>query len=649
MQRKESENILGTFFGQLYDGPIHDDYWHEHTIDESYNSDAVAHLGNSIRGERYRVFLVCIGLVLLVILGRFFAMQIVSGSNYAIASKGNRQRIIPIPSERGSIYDIRGKRLTENVPNFSVAIVPQDLPRSDEERTLVVHTLADLTEQSPEEIRAAIEKYGNYSFDSITILEDIDYESALKLQIEAVEMPGIRILRGSKRLYLSFAEGKDVPSSISHSLGYLSKLSPEELDDLYDDGYLPSDTIGKAGVERSYERSLRGLYGKQTIEVDVLGKEQGKISEVAPVPGKHLRLTIDVELQEVLERIMREEMEIAGKSKAAAVALDPRDGSIRALVSIPSYNNNDFSGGISSEAYSAYSSNPDNPLFNRAIGGTYPSGSTIKPAIAAAALEEGIITPNTSIISSGGINVGDWFFPDWQAGGHGITDVRRSIAWSVNTFYYYIGGGYQDFAGLGVEKITQYLRSIGFAARLGLDIPGEAEGFLPSREWKEERKNERWYIGDTYNLSIGQGDLLVTPLQIASMTAAFANGGTVYQPHVMDALIDPITKQEELFSAKQIREDIASDIHVDTIKQGMKDCVDYGSCRRLSLLPFTSGAKTGTAQWSTTKEPHAWFTSFAPYESPEIVLTVLVEEGEGGSLIGAPITKNFYDWWGSHR
>ena len=229
-----------------------------------------------------------------------------------------------------------------------------------------------------------------------------------------------------------------------------------------------------------------------------------------------------------------------------------------------------------------------------------------------------------------------------------MTNVRHSLAQSVNTFYYYIGGGYNNFDGLGVDRITTYLKKFGFAKKLGIDILGEATGFLPSKQWKQDQKGERWYIGDTYNLSIGQGDLLVTPLQIAAMTTVVANNGTLYKPHVVQKLIDPISKKESPIEPEIIRSNFINPVYLSTIRAGMRDCVTYGSCLRLSLLSFEAAGKTGTAQWNRNKEPHAWFTSFAPYENPEIVLTVLVEEGGGGSRIAAPIAYEFYDWWGRY-
>jgi penicillin-binding protein 2 len=271
----------------------------------------------------------------------------------------------------------------------------------------------------------------------------------------------------------------------------------------------------------------------------------------------------------------------------------------------------------------------------------------VKPAIAAAALAEGIITPNTTVQSSGGIRVGTTFFPDWKAGGHGLTNVRKAIALSVNTFFYTVGGGYGNFIGLGVDRLTMWLRNFGLGKKTGLDIPGESSGFVPSKEWKERTKGERWYVGDTYNLSIGQGDLLVTPLQVALWTAEIANGGFSIVPHV----VGRIGNDDKVFIATSTHSPVAivNSSIIQVVQQGMRDNVMYGSGRSLSTLSFSASGKTGTAQWRNDKPNHAWFTSYAPSESPEIVVTVLLEEGIEGSLTAVPIAKKILQAWNDQR
>jgi len=615
-----------------------------------------SHIGSSFSHKNFLLLFWFVVVCLILIFSRLFYLQFVRGDIYRLLAETNRQRIIPIPSERGLIFDRLGVQLTQNIPNFALSVVPQDLPRDNENLNKIIQKLAEITGQDFFKIADTIEKYKYYQRDSIIIQEDIPYETALILQIKAADLPGIHIQRGSKRLYFHDESAIDINNlaiqgfnSLSHILGYVGKLSPEELKEYYEKGYLPSDSLGKTGVEKTYESYLRGVYGRKRIEVNAQGIEQAVLAEEPPTAGLHVILSIDSEMQKNLEYLIKKRLVKQGKSKVAGIVMNPQNGEILALVSLPSFDNNDFSGGIDVATYNSYLQDEDHPLFNRAISGTYPSGSVIKPAIASAALQEGVINANTSILSVGGLAVGPWFFPDWLSGGHGQTNVRKSIAWSINTFYYYIGGGYGDFVGLGVKRITDYLKKFGFGDKLGIDIPAEASGFLPSKEWKEEVKGEHWYIGDTYNLSIGQGDFLTTPLQIASMTATVANGGTLYKPHLVHGVIDSLLDEEQDFEAEVISSGFIDKNNIETVRLGMKDCTDYGSCWDLRGLSISSGGKTGTAQWSNNKNTHAWFTSFAPFDHPQIVVTILVEEGGEGSEVAEPIAGEFYKWWIENR
>jgi penicillin-binding protein 2 len=263
--------------------------------------------------------------------------------------------------------------------------------------------------------------------------------------------------------------------------------------------------------------------------------------------------------------------------------------------------------------------------------------------VAAAALAEGLIIPTTSFLSTGGLTIGSWFFPDWKVGGHGETNVGKAIAESVNTFFYIIGGGFDAFTGLGVERITSYARLFGFGSLTGLDLPNEGEGFLPSKEWKEEVKGERWYVGDTYHLAIGQGDLLVTPLQMAVALSTVANGGTKYEPHVAKAVGDQWILPKGTVLPEELRQAIK------IVREGMRQTVTSGSARRLNSLPLAAAGKTGTAQIGGSSETHAWFTGFAPYENPEIAVVVLIEEGGEGSSTAVPVAENIFRWWYQNR
>lgn len=604
-----------------------------------------SYLGTSISPKKNFILSLLVMIGLLLIFSKTFYLQIIKGNFNRGLAEGNRIRLRPIVSERGIIYDRFRKELVENVPNFSLAIIPQDLPRDSQKREEIVNKVVELTTVPREQITDLLKKYSSYSYASLVIKENLNYESALKLYIRSSELPGISIEKGSKRKYKVDNESVSSTLSFSHLLGYLGKLNDEEADRLKDDGYLLFDNIGKTGLEKIYESELRGKYGLKKVEVDALGHEQNVLAEDPPQAGKNLILTIDIEAQKKLELLTKNMLAVTGRKKAAAIAMDPRDGAILALVSWPAFDNNEFSGGISRQNYDKYIQDQNNPLFNRAIGGTYPSGSTIKLIIAAAGLQEKIITSHTAFLSVGGLQIGDRIFRDWKAGGHGITNVTKAIAWSVNTFFYYTGGGYKDFVGLGVDRIVKYMKSFGLAEKTGIDLPGEATGFVPSKDWKYQTKKETWFVGDTYNLSIGQGDLLVTPLQVAVWTAVVANGGKVIQPHLASKLEEPITHKETILNFKDYSVPISAE-NLALVRQGMKECVVYGSCQMMRTLPFTSGGKTGTAQWNAGKENHAWFTSFAPAEQPKIVVTVLVEEGKEGAVVAEPIARDFLEWWG---
>lgn len=628
--------------------------WVEEAFDLENNSKhprlAVNHthsyLGTGIQSKKIKILMLCLAVGFFLIIVKTFCLQIFSGANYRQLAEGNRIRLRPIAAERGIIYDRFNRPLVENVPSFSLVIVPRDLPTNTDERTAVVQRAAQIAQVPPDYIDGLLKKYGAFSYESLVIKENLDYEHALRSYVEDSDLPGVLIESGTKRLYLNKDADDKIYTSWSHLLGYLGKLDDDELQEMQNQGYLQSDNIGKIGIEKFYEHELRGKYGKKKIEVNALGREQNILAEEPPAPGKNLTLTVDRAAQEKMEDLVRRFADATGKKRLAAVALNPNNGEILALVSWPAFDNNDFSGGISTEKYSAYINNGDRPLFNRAIAGTYPSGSTVKLVVAAAALQEGIINRSTSFLSIGGLQVGNWFFKDWKAGGHGITNVVKALAWSVNTFFYYIGGGYDDFEGLGVEKLTQYMRKFNLASPTGIDLTGERSGFLPSKDWKQENKNERWYIGDTYNLAIGQGDLLVTPLQVSVYTAAVANGGEVVTPHLVAKATDPVDKDETVFQPLNKEKNFISPTNIDIVRQGMRACVTEGSCQLLTSLPFSAAGKTGTAQWSDTKNTHAWFTSFAPYNNPQIVVTILIEEGGEGSTAAMPIARDFLDWWG---
>lgn len=585
---------------------------------------------------RKRHFQLAYGLLLLVLFflaGRSVQLQIVEGQEYRSAAEINRIRIVRTPAPRGAIVDRHGAILTRNVPRFQITLNPLDLPREAEGRETILTKLAKLTQIPLDTLRESA-RLARLPVSPIVLTANLKLADVYPLLIATQDIPGIAVEIAAAREYL-YGE------AFAHLLGYLGSIDAREKPDFVARGYRLNDTVGKAGLEKTYEKFLRGRDGRTYVEVDAQGATQTTIAKEEALSGQALALMVDAELQRKVTEIMKTALSAARKTRAAAVALDPSTGGILAMVSLPSYDTNLFSGGATrGEAYRALLANSDHPLFPRAIAGVYPSGSTIKPVLAAAALQEGIITRNTSIVSTGGLRVGQWFFPDWKTGGHGVTNVTKAIAESVNTFFYMIGGGYDKFTGLGMERLPAYLERFGFGKITGIELPGEAKGFVPTPQWKEATKSGAWYIGDTYHLAIGQGDFLVTPLQVAQMTAYFASGGKWVEPRLTIRGVE----QQNRSTADSAGPGIAPE-HIETVRRGMRAAVTQGSARSLQALSISSAGKTGTAQWSSTKSPHAWFTGFAPYDNPEIVITILVEEGGEGSAMAVPIAREILDWW----
>lgn len=594
------------------------------------------YLGLPVPRMRFDIALALIILTITGLITRAFWMQVKDHGMYMDLAERNRLRKEVMIPPRGIIRDVNGKILADNVPTFDIAVTPIDLPADEDARKDLLGKIARLAGVPMSELEEDVLK-ARYPDQKIVVARDIKYESAIAFKIEIADTPGASLITGQKRRYPFSAEY----SSFSHILGYVGRISPDEIKDLEKEGYRQTDVIGKAGVEATYENLLRGQVGEKIIEVDSFGHEQRVVHETKPTPGKDLVLTIDAELQKKAEKALAAELEKNGIKKGSAILLDPRDGAIMAIASLPSYDNNIFSGQVSSTAYQAYLKDPNNPFLARAWAGLFPSGSSIKPVYAVALLAEKIITTRTTVVSRGGIRLGSIFFPDWAAGGHGVTDVKRAIAFSVNTFFYITCGGYDGFKGLGPEKMSEWLKKFGFGSKMGLDIPGEQGGLVPSPEWKMSKKNEKWYVGDSYNFSIGQGDFLVTPLQIAVATGQIANGGKTVVPH--------LAKENAIATERKAGEQLASKETVDIVRSGMRDTIRIGSGRSLSSLPFSSAGKTGTAQWGKDKPNHAWFTAFATYEDPAAVVTVLLEEGVEGSRTAVPVAKEILGAWYSTK
>jgi penicillin-binding protein 2 len=573
-------------------------------------------------------------LILFILLLQAFHLQIIKGSYYSEISQKNYTRSIAIKSSRGIIYDKDGRQIVFNVPIFDLVITPNDFFKDKSKTNKKIEKLSQITKINKDDLKKKIEKVEQNSYQPLLILGNIDKEKALIIKEKIKKIDGVNLEKNAIRNYVDGIY-------FSHIIGYSGKIDERELENHPD--YMLTDTIGKSGLEFSYERELRGTYGKQEIEVDSFGKRIRTIKRQDPQDGYDLVLNIDSELQ---KKIYKEIEKINKKTETkagAAVALDPKTGAVLALVSLPSYDNNLFAGGISNDKYNKLLDNKSNPLFNRAISGEYPPGSTIKPLIGAAALQERIVSPYKTIVDKGVIYVGPYKFLDWRA--HGIVDLTKAIAQSCNVYFYAIGGGYGDIKGLGIKKIKKYANLFGLGNLLGIDIPGEKAGLVPNKEWKKEVKSEKWYVGDTYHVSIGQGDILATPLQIAAYTAAIANGGKLLQPQIVDKIINSNGDLVKNVKPRVIRENFIDDENIKWIQKGMRENVVSGSGRLLYNLPVKAAGKTGTAQYAGNKKTHAWYTSYVPYDNPEIVLTVIIEGGGEGHQTAVPVVKEVFEWY----
>jgi penicillin-binding protein 2 len=591
---------------------------------EAGDEKNVAFVGTLVSKRRFIIAIAVTVFIFFSFIGRASALQLIHGEYYRALAEGNRTQIHSIPSERGLIYDRNGIILAENEPIFRLIARANQLPSDFDDYSSVVIKLSEVLHRSESDLLAELALIQEDEAESL-IADDILYDDAMAFYVNREDYSGFYLEMTSQRRYIT-----DTIPSLSHVLGFTAMINEDEYEGRRDEGYRSFDPIGKQGLELTFESSLRGEYGNEVVEVDAFGHIERIVAKDDPVQGGSLSTTIDARLQSYIESVLKDLLNNEA-SRASVIVMDPRTGEILSLVSWPAFDANLFSHGISVDAYQELLADADLPLFARAHSGEFPSGSTIKPVFAAAGLIEGIITQSTTFLSTGGLRIGIWYFPDWRASGHGVTDVYHAIADSVNTFFYLIGGGNEKFTGMGIEKLMEYAAQFGFGSPTGVELTSEADGFLPSKAWKLQAKGEQWYIGDTLHASIGQGDFLVTPLQIAASTSIFANDGVRMQPHL---LLNDSPEGERI-----VDEEIAT-----VIQDAMRQTVTQGTAQMLQSLPVAVAGKTGTAQWRTDRENHSWFTGFAPYQDPEIVVTVLIEEGATAAP-ATPIANAVMRWW----
>lgn len=557
----------------------------------------------------------------LVFLGVFSAFTVITKSeHYKLEALGNSSRVLPVFTKRGLIYSSSSAILADNQVYFDVVIHSPSINKSNEELLAIADAISrDLGVDKNFVYEKFIGAMTN-KLNELALFKSLSENDIKKIEKDIVSLPFIEIRQTFKRNY-------PLGEYLAHVIGYTGEVSSF---DVSSGNYYRGDRIGKTGIEAFYDNALRGSPGTMIKRVNSRGEVFSQEVRKEPVEGKDLILNIDLDVQEISFNILKSRIDKLGIKAGALIVLNPNDGRIISLASYPSFNSNLFEKGISEPDFQRLLSDPATPLFHRAIGGEYPSGSTIKPLIAAAALEEEIITPQFRILSTGVLRVPSIYdssiiyeFKDWKA--HGWTDMKKAIADSVNVYFYTIGGGYNQIDGLGITRIEKYLREFGWGQTLGVDLPGESQGLIPNPKWKKEFKKENWYIGDTYLTSIGQGNILATPLQIAASTMVFANGGILYAPQVVFEI------QGEKLNPLVLNKDFILKENINAVREGMRQTVVSGSAKHLSSLSISAAGKTGSAEVSREKY-HAWFTGFAPYEDPEIVITVLLEEGDSSGF-----------------
>lgn len=581
---------------------------------------------------------------LLASVGLIFYFGIIKGDYFKASAEKNSLKYISIPAERGLIYDRSGKSLLYNKPVFDLIFFPNYLPADASKRQEVFKKIEEAIKISSQELEAGINN-PEFFLHSWVLKADLTSQEAIRLEGYFGGMAAVQVIRQDVRQY-------EEPFVFSHLLGYLGRVSPADLKK--DPELLDFERIGKAGIEAIYEKDLRGQPGQITIlrnaSMEILGQSYGE----QPKSGNNLYLTVDKEFQEYLYNRLRSQVNsLGGERGALGIAIDSDSGAVLALVSYPGFNTNSFSEGISQENLDALLNSKSKPLFNRTVTGLYNPGSTIKPIMAAAGLEEEIIDPNKKIETHGSISIPNPYDPehpsifvDWK--NHGYVNLFDAIARSSNVYFYTVGGGFGDIPGLGINRIASYLKKFGFDELSGIDLTNEDFGFIPN---PENKKGDIWRIGDTYHVSIGQGDLLVTPIRLLIDLNSLVNGGKIMKPYLLQSVSDVDGKVIQENKPEALLENFLKPETVATLKKAMAQTVSnpQGTGHTLTDLPFTSGGKSGTAQIEANTKVNALFFAFAPVDHPKISILVLIENAREGSLNAIPVVKDSLLWYYQNR
>lgn len=560
-----------------------------------------------------------LGVALAVVIGAYWYHQIIRAEHYERLAENNRLRVLRLDAPRGLIYDRSGRILVENTPTFRLMIdrsASSDLGAS-------LAFAAGILGREERELRAALERHRGVAREvPVLLAEDLELTQVARFEVSEPEHPEFEISTSRRRLYRHSFQ-------TAHVVGYLGEPTPAEHD--RDDSLAAGDLVGRSGVELLRDRRLRGNHGERIVVVDSRGRLMGEdVRRADAEPGESVTLTIDLRLQQLAESLLADK---AG----AIVALDPRDGAVRAMVSSPSFDPNRFAGRLSQEDWDRIVDAPGKPLQNRAIQNTYPPGSVFKIVMAVAGLAEGLLHPEERVYCSGATRLYDRRWRCWQPRGHGFVDLRGALQHSCDTYFYRQG------VKIGIEVIAAYARRLGLGGRTGVELPGESEGLVPDPEWSRDRRGYPWYPGETVSVAIGQGPLLTSPLQVAVMTAAVANGGFRVRPHLVAGGGEP-------------PEPLGLDAEVIAfVAEALANVVANGTGRSARTPVVAVAGKTGTAQvvaqetWIRSEDlppdqaDHAWFTSYAPVDAPELVVVVFVENGGRGSEAAAPLARELLE------
>ncbi|HEY7650986.1 MAG TPA: penicillin-binding protein 2 [Methylomirabilota bacterium] len=555
-----------------------------------------------------------------VIIGQLWYLQVLEGGHFLDASDKNRIRIRPIAAPRGILFDRHGVPLVDNRPAFTLSLIPRELPRDSDERDAVLGRVAALLRIPFLELHEAITRVALDSFLPVRVRRGLDLEDMAKVEEWKLELPGVIVEVEPQRTY---------PSSrfAAHLLGYVREASDEQL---RQGRYRRGDMVGQSGLERLLDEFLRGRDGGERIEVDALGRPVRVIQLTDPHPGAEVLTTVDRRIQEAVESAME------GRA-GAAVVMDPRTGDVLAMVSTPAFEIDRFTGTIDRAAWLRVVQHPEHPLLNRVLQSQYAPGSIFKIVVTAAGLQERLLTPLDRVSCTGEFQLGTWTFKDWKPEGHGSVDLHEALAQSCNIYYYQAG------LKIGGATITRYARAFGLGQATGVELAGEKFGLVPSPSLRRGRDTYR--PGDVVNMSIGQGQLLVTPMQIAKLMSAVANNGVLWKPRIVQRIARPERGVLWSDSGRVTGHVDLSPIVWSFLRRSLTAVVEEGGTGFSARIPgLDIAGKTGTAQMvahsrADRGQDHAWFAAFAPVRDPEVVVVVLVERGGRGGQVAAPIAR----------